>query len=64
MVEKKRLAARKENTKYMKILSVYNIKGGLGRTTLSVNLAYLSAAEGNASLKKNVWQREKKIQNT
>lgn len=34
----------------MKIYSIYNIKGGVGKTTISVNMAYLSAAEGNRSL--------------
>lgn len=36
----------------MKILSIYNIKGGVGKTAAAVNLSYLSAREGYRTL---VW---------
>ena len=34
----------------MKIYATYNIKGGVGKTTGAVNLAYLSAADGQRTL--------------
>lgn len=36
----------------MKIIGVYNIKGGVGKTATAVNTAYLAAEEGNRTL---VW---------
>ena len=34
----------------MRVLATYNIKGGVGKTSAAVNLAYLSAQQGNRTL--------------
>ena len=33
-----------------RVLATYNIKGGVGKTSAAVNLAYLAAREGAATL--------------
>ena len=34
----------------MRVIGIYNMKGGVGKTAAAVNLAYLAAAEGRRTL--------------
>ena len=39
----------------MKVIACYNVKGGVGKTTTAVNLAYLSAKSGKKTL---IWDAD------
>lgn len=45
----------------MKIIAIYNIKGGVGKTASTVNLAYLSAQEQKATL---IWDLDPQAAST
>jgi cellulose biosynthesis protein BcsQ len=44
------MPGKKKEDKFMLSIGVYNIKGGVGKTSAAVNLAYLSAAGGYRTL--------------
>lgn len=44
------LIKEKTKTLHMKSFALYNLKGGVGKTTSCVNLAYLAASEGHKTL--------------